>query len=277
MPDLPFELEREIFELVFRTDPKNVDLKTTLCSVARRVQTWIDPLFYEVMTFERDRPAQLFLNLVDSNMKPPAFFSAVKILCLAFYVSATNACRILATCTGIEMLACWVDLSAHPESVTLIKRLPLRRLSLEITHLTRILVPTAGGQGTSAEWLSNLTHLHMVVWDDDPNATEHISTIQRLPHLTHLVLNLGAQALGVQHVASVFSVCPSLRVFVGLTDSFDPLDFDLKKDEYRRVVVQPLLDDFIADWVAPYFGLPDMWSLAEVAIEDRAASRQNRF
>ncbi|KAJ7132994.1 hypothetical protein C8R46DRAFT_654185 [Mycena filopes] len=277
MPDLPFELEREIFELVFRLDPQNAVLKLTLCMVARRVQTWIDPIFYGLVTIETDRHAQLFLTLVDSNLKPPGFFSAVKILSLTFYVSAANACRILAACAGIEMLACWVDFITapeFPEFITLVKRLPLCRLSLEFAHLSRILVPTAAGHGSSAGWLSNLTHLHIVVWPRDNSnvtVTERMSTLQFLPHLTHLALDFGESRwdLGAQYTALVCSVCPSLRVFVVQMDP--PFDLDPEKED-RRLVMQDRRVDLLAAWAASYFGLPDMWSLAETAIENRAVA-----
>ncbi|KAJ7188966.1 hypothetical protein C8R46DRAFT_1206077 [Mycena filopes] len=280
MPDLPPELEREIFELAFRQDPKNVPLKLTLCSVAHRVQTWIDLIFYEFVPIEKDHDAQRFLGLIDSNLKPPAFFSAVKILCLTLFVSATNALRILNACPGVEMLACWVNFRTQPEFpefITLVKRLPLRRLSLELAHLLRLLLPTAGE--TSAGWLSNLTHLFIVVWNN--NATEQISALRRLPHLTHLAAGLGPPyGLGAQHVALVCSTCPSLRVFVGLTDPMEmPLDFDPENlNEYRRVVVQTQPDesDLMPVWAAQSF-VPDLWSRAEVIIGNRAAAGRPHF
>ncbi|KAJ7188954.1 hypothetical protein C8R46DRAFT_32815 [Mycena filopes] len=267
MPKLPPELEREIFELAFRQDLKNVPLKITLSMVAHRVQTWIDLIFYESVPVRNDHYAERFLSLIDTNSKPPA---AVKTLCLTYVVSATNALRILNACPGVEMLACWVDFKTQPEFpefITLVKRLPLRRLSLEFAHLSRLL-PMPGE--TSAGWLSTLTHLYIVVWEN--STTEEVSTLRRLPHLTHFAFHLGYEGLDAQHLALVCSICPSLRVVLGLTDPhYGPLDFDPESLD-DRVVVQTQESDMEADWAAQSFGLPDMWSRAEVAIQNRAVA-----
>ncbi|KAJ7033405.1 hypothetical protein C8F04DRAFT_1104641 [Mycena alexandri] len=260
MPNLPRELEREIFELALRGDRRNTDLKLALCMVARRVQIWIDLIFYEMVMVRDDHHAGRFLSLVDSNIKPPAFFSAVKILCLPFYVSAPNAYRILTACTAVELLACWSNCVNHPEFSSLIGQLPLRRLSLELTHLSRV-------PATRGTWLSSLTHMYIIMWVDK-DILGLLATIKRLPHLTHVALDCGIVDFSAEHAAVVCSSCPSIRVLVILI-LLESCEIEEEANDYRVVVQNILPRDPIADWEAPYFDLPDMWSRAEATIEER--------
>ncbi|KAJ7033402.1 hypothetical protein C8F04DRAFT_1104627 [Mycena alexandri] len=266
MPNLPYELEREIFELALRADRQNSDLKLALCMVARRVQIWIDLIFYEMVTVQDDHHADRFLSLVDSNIKPLAFFSAVKILCLPSYVSAPNACRILTACTAVEQLACWSHCVNHPEFSSLIGRLPLRRLSLELIHLSRV-------PATHETWLSSLTHMYIIILVDK-DILGLLPTIRRLPHLTHVAVNFRFAYVSAEHAAVLCSSCPSLRVLVILSESYDMSPRWIEEEAINdyRVVVQSAPQDPIADWEAPYFDLPDMWSRAEATIEVNRAS-----
>ncbi|KAJ7721483.1 hypothetical protein B0H16DRAFT_1335246 [Mycena metata] len=262
MPNLPFELEREIFELAFRGDRQNSNLKLAFCMVARRVRVWIDLIFYAMVTIRDDGRAGRFLSLVDSNLKPPTFFSAVKILYLGAFVSAPKACRILASCPAVELFTFWVNCDAHPESSNLIGRLPLRRLSLELNHISRL-------PATPGTWLSSLNHLYIIVWSDD-NILELLLTIRRLPHLTHVAVDFGFAPVSAEHIAVVCSSCPSLRVLVIIADSNSNPQHIEEENDYRVVAQkQPEEEDFLADWEAQYFGLPDMWSRAEATIEER--------
>ncbi|KAJ7794286.1 hypothetical protein B0H14DRAFT_2622002 [Mycena olivaceomarginata] len=107
MPELPSELEHEIFTIAFWSSGRDVALKLTLCLVARHVQFWIKCLFYEVVSILGDHCANRFLSLV--NLKPPGFFTVVKCLCITYSVKVATAYSILAACTAVESLACWVD------------------------------------------------------------------------------------------------------------------------------------------------------------------------
>ncbi|KAJ7721478.1 hypothetical protein B0H16DRAFT_1386223 [Mycena metata] len=260
MPNLPFELEREIFELAFRAGRRNANLKLAFCMVARRVQVWIDLIFYAMVTIRDDHRAGQFLCLVDSKLKPPAFFSAVKVLCLPSYVSAQNACRILAACPAVERLALWIDCDSdtHQEFSSLIGGLPLRRLSLELNHISRV-------PATPGTWLSNLTHLYIIVWAHS-TLLELLPTIRRLPHLTHIALDFGFASPSAEHTAVVCSSCPSLRVLVVRVNDIRQ---QIEKDANDYRVVAQNWHEPIADWEAPCFGLPDVWSRAEAAIEER--------
>ncbi|KAJ6539407.1 hypothetical protein B0H19DRAFT_1240149 [Mycena capillaripes] len=261
MPELPSELERDIFELAFRTNRRElrrgVALKQTLCLVARRVQIWIDLVYYELVSITNQRGAERFLSLIQSNLKPPGFFAAVKTLCLPSDVTAKIACGILSTCPQIESLACWVDYKNNTELPLLLCPLPLRRLSIEAKHFSTIpLIPST--------WLSGVTHLDLFTWRSFP--ASDLSKLESLPRLTHVALTI--TKMGSEHVAVVRASCPRLQVLVLLKERNAPTP-DFEND--HRIVVQDEPKDPDADWEAPYFGQPDMWSCAEAVVEQQMA------
>ncbi|KAJ7047305.1 hypothetical protein C8F04DRAFT_1246976 [Mycena alexandri] len=281
MPDLPPELEREIFELAARDNrlpakhneyrplakhncedrllaKRNCEDRLALCLVARRVRHWVDLIFFKMVTVLDASEASRFLRLIQSNLKPPGFFAAVKILCLTYSRAASHACGILAACTQVEYLACWVDFGGHPDFPQLFSQLPLRRLSMEVTHFLRIPL-------TPSMWFSKLTHLELVAWHDYDAA--NLSILAHLPRLTHVALNLGFEGKR-EHAAVVCSSCPLLRVLILIV--INPLaSRALAQDP--RIVLQDRLKDIVGDWEAPYFGLPDMWDRADTIVEEQRA------
>ncbi|KAJ7498849.1 hypothetical protein FB451DRAFT_12690 [Mycena latifolia] len=261
MPELPPELEREIFELALRTNRQDAAFKLTLSLVARRVQFWVDLAFYEMVTISHETQATKFVKLIASKLKPPDFFTAVKILCLPYSVTGEQACAILSACTKVQMLACWVDCTDSPELPLLVSRLPLRRLSIEYQHFLEIPV-------VASTWLSNLTHVDLVLWDFGLSDID-LSTLSRLPRVTHVALPLYRTASA--HAAIVCSSCPNLRVLVIISDPNREEDTDPAQNYLfdPRIVVEAGPTNIIQDWEALYFGLPDLWSYAEDAIAQR--------
>ncbi|KAF7352750.1 hypothetical protein MVEN_01241300 [Mycena venus] len=257
MPELPPELEREILvELVFKADRQNLNLKLTLCLVARRVQFWIDSIFYEVVSLTSQRSAVKFLTLVRSNEKPPGFFTVVKRLCLTVAVKAVTAFGILGVCTAVEALACWVDFYPEPDLPVLISRLPLRRLSIEFHHFSRIPL-------NPSTWLSSLTHLELFTWL--ALSAPDLSRLAHLPCLTFVAVN--NVHMSKELVAEVRTSCPRLQALVLLQ----------RPNEIRRpylrmaqndphIVVQEQSRNPVQDWEAAHFGYPDMWSRAEASM-----------
>ncbi|KAJ7665558.1 hypothetical protein B0H17DRAFT_1336549 [Mycena rosella] len=259
MPELPRELEREIFELALLCDRKDAALKLALSLVARRVQFWVDLVFYKMVTISNEKDAEKFAKLIASSLKPPGFFAAVKTLCIPYKVTAGQACAILSACTGVQFLACWIDSKNCPELPLLLCRLPLRRLSVEFQHLLKIpLVPSA--------WFSNLTHLELVIWENSGVPELDFSTLGRLPSITHVALP-SAQT-GPTHAAVVCSSCPNLQVLVIIRDPFNDQVEDYSFD-IRIVMLDDDLEDCMTEWEAYHFGLPDMWSRAEEVVQKR--------
>ncbi|KAJ7665559.1 hypothetical protein B0H17DRAFT_1211010 [Mycena rosella] len=258
MPSLPHELEREIFELALLSDRKDAALKLALSLVARRVQFWVDLVFYKMVTISDAKHADKFANLVASNLKPPGFFARVNSLCLPYSVTAKQACTILSACTGVQFLACWVNSKYCPELPLLLGRLPLRRLSVEFRHFLKILSVLASA------WFSNLTHLNLVMWADGYPQKLDLSTLSRLPGVTHVAL---PSEIDPAHAAVVCSSCPNLQVLVVIHNPYTDLIHDYSFD--IRIVVNDDPDDCTTDWEAHYFGSPDIWSHAEDVIQKR--------
>ncbi|KAJ7700159.1 hypothetical protein B0H17DRAFT_1129125 [Mycena rosella] len=133
----------------------------------------VDLVFYKMVTISDAKHADKFANLVASNLKPLAFLHGV---------TAKQACTILSACTGVQFLACWVNSKYCPELPLLLGRLPLRRLSVEFRHFLKILSVLASA------WFSNLTHLNLVMWADGYPQKLDLSTLSRLPGVTHVAL-----------------------------------------------------------------------------------------
>ncbi|KAJ7682740.1 hypothetical protein DFH06DRAFT_1389901 [Mycena polygramma] len=241
MPDLPSELEREIFELAYRCSGREPTLKRALCLVARRVKYC---------------HAERFLNLIGSNLKQPNLLRAIKTLCVPYAVAAANAGRILEACSEVESLACWVDCTYDLRPLDLLSQLPLLRLSIEAHHFSNTPVSTS-------TWLSRLTHIELFAWRNY-DASE-LYKLGALPRLTHVALS--TLKMGSEHAAIVCSCCLILQILVLLKDAYDDQKPVFRYDP--RVVVQDAPEDLIGDWEASYFGRPDMWYRAEAALKQQ--------
>ncbi|KAJ7290183.1 hypothetical protein C8J57DRAFT_338150 [Mycena rebaudengoi] len=208
-PQLPPELECEIFETAARNYRDNFESSQVinLSLVARRVHFWVEPVFLEVIALWDENHAKKFLKLAD--MKSVGFLAnAVRALCIPYQVDTLTAHRILSVCTGVRMLACWVDyrnapasppLTVNPLSL-LISRLPLTRLEIELDHFLHIPLDTS-------TWRSTLTQLDLTFWDP-MNDPARLSSLRRLPRLTRVTLSGGNIALARALCSSI----PSLEV-----------------------------------------------------------------
>ncbi|KAJ7863067.1 hypothetical protein B0H14DRAFT_481558 [Mycena olivaceomarginata] len=277
MPTLPFELECEVFEIATHNDRRNAALKLNLSLVARRVQYWsvLDPsrpmlltvtrvelVYYESVTLMDQASADKFLKLV--NSKSPGFFAtAVKALCFAFFVSATEASRILSFCTNVQMLACWVDQKTSPDLAPLLSALPLNQLSIELDHFSNIPL-------SPPTWLSHLTHISLILWHTPSHYDPHNPGLWRLgqlPRMTHVALSNARRA----DTTIVCSRCASLQVL--LVVHTDEIEADEIFEFDPRIVLGPQEDepeDFGLDWEDLVFRRPNnMWAYAEDVIRRR--------
>ncbi|THU90900.1 hypothetical protein K435DRAFT_863925 [Dendrothele bispora CBS 962.96] len=117
IPELPSELEREIFELAARTH-KGTALNLAL--VSRRTQIWMERLLYQSIVLDSTDQLRHFLRTV--AVRPPSFFAEyVKRLYLTTFVDLDTALQLLSVCTGITHLTSW----AGPETPTLKEQLPV--------------------------------------------------------------------------------------------------------------------------------------------------------
>ncbi|KAF7362241.1 hypothetical protein MVEN_00570300 [Mycena venus] len=221
----------------------------------------IDRIFYELVTLANDRHAEKFRQLIQSDSKPPGFFTVVKTLCLTYTVPGSTACGILAACKEVRSLACWVD-NQSPQLPLLVSRLPLRRLSIELEHFSSIPVDP------SSLWLSSLTHIDLVPWGDFP--AQGLSKLRHFPRLTHVALNPARMSGTPEHIAIVCSSCPCLQVLILLRRRNSP-DPGPQQEHDHRIVMLEEPNGRMEDWEASYFGHEDIWSRAEVIVAKQKA------
>ncbi|KAJ7769031.1 hypothetical protein B0H14DRAFT_2967985 [Mycena olivaceomarginata] len=262
MPELPLELECQIFELAFKPNSRNIQLKVTLCPRC----TTIDRIFYGLVAIRDDRRGQRFLSLIQSNSKPADFFRVVKTLSLAYSLDGGTAGNILAACPNVESLTCWVASSVASRKLPLlISRLPLQRLSIQVSHFSRI-------PATSSEtWLSSLTHLDLYVDTRPPPQLSQLLT--HLAHLSHICLSSAIVRAAMEYVEMVCSSRPHFQVLIvpchaTLVSWVEVILPPTAQDDDR--VVQAIPQDVREDWA--YAGHSDMWSLAEASVKLRKSS-----
>ncbi|KAJ6508725.1 hypothetical protein C8R45DRAFT_968471 [Mycena sanguinolenta] len=256
MPTIPSELEREIFEIAIRDNRDDTVLKLNLSLVARRVQYWIDLVSYEMVTIVNQAEAQKLLELV--NRKSQNFFAhAVKALCIAYYVSADDASRILSVCTNLQQLACWVPWENSADLPQIISSLPLTQLSIELGHFLSISL-------SQSTWCLDLTHLELRWWSTSPRTSPNLG---ELPNLTHVSLS-GTRWSEAQ---SVCQTCASLQLLLILSISRWEAEEEYAFD--ARIVVAPSHfsgPNVLETWKDVVFRRPEsMWAYAEDIILQR--------
>ncbi|KAJ6520386.1 hypothetical protein C8R45DRAFT_59175 [Mycena sanguinolenta] len=256
MSDLPVELQREIFELAVRSNHKDAALKLNLSLVAHHVHCWVDTVFYETVTILSHASGTKFVKIIDS--KPPGFFGRVVKSLLMMSVRASSCARILSTCTGIQSLAWWVGEDPTLALSVTVSQLPLQRLVLAskyLTFFTAALPPPI--------WLATLTHLETGVSSD-----ADLKELRLFPRLTHVAL-YGPQ----DHCAQmVVDNCPSLRILVIIPGRHAPAAASAVSLVDPRIVIEPDSDEFVDDWEAAQFGLPNLWTRVEGVLMERLAA-----
>ncbi|KAJ7049938.1 hypothetical protein C8F01DRAFT_1001456 [Mycena amicta] len=180
--DLPYELEREIFELTARAYP---EFAPQLALVCKYVQTWVEAVIYEtIVVGAPNRTQRLFLNTV--AVRPPSFFGrTVRNLHIATGLSAHHAHRLLTICTSLSSLTCWSPLLISPNELyaLLDRSLYLRRLSIDASLLWAPISSADAHHPSFAHPLfAKLTHLEIV----NPPWWFGWSPLLALPRLTHL-------------------------------------------------------------------------------------------
>ncbi|KAL0579008.1 hypothetical protein V5O48_003003 [Marasmius crinis-equi] len=201
------------------------------------------------------------------DMLPRAFFAQhVKRLCLTVSIIPHDAARILECCTGVTSLACWVDFrDSHPPIglSQLLTSLPLRRLSIELENFQELSL-------VDSIWCTQLSHLDLRMWDTQ-EMTFPINTLHSLPSLTHLAIYAGNWEMDRSTLERILSQKPLLRVLVLVIDE------DQEEERERPALTDPRMvymprPEPVPDWEAPYRGLQDIWSQAEVLVARRVAS-----
>lgn len=207
----------------------------------------------------------LFMRTLAS--KPAEFFAThVKCLCLSVSVEPADAEKILFTCTGVKMLAFWVDyLSAFPDSSIshLISPLPLHRLSIEAQHLHAICQsPSNPSRDFDSIWYTHLTQLDVVFWPENDSYT--IPCLTHFPCLTHVGLWHPHGLVDENVILFVLDSCERLEILLIVVDESDLAQIHLTFQD-PRVVLMPYPSTVIQDWEASFMGKPSTWARAKEA------------
>ncbi|KAF7376663.1 hypothetical protein MSAN_00083100 [Mycena sanguinolenta] len=180
--DLPYELEREIFEVSARAHPKYAP---QLALVSRYVQTWVEAVIYETIVLGgRSKKQDLFWDTFSS--RPPAFFSKnVRNLHLTSGISYTRARDIISVCPNLSSLTCWANPLISRQEFCALLSTNLRRLSIDASILWSSTSPTTVPDLTHPIF-ARLSHLEIV---NPPSTFDWTPLLQgSVPNLTHLAL-----------------------------------------------------------------------------------------
>ncbi|KAJ7879473.1 hypothetical protein B0H14DRAFT_2341367, partial [Mycena olivaceomarginata] len=177
IPELPYELERQILELSARAHPKHAP---QLALVSRYVQIWVEAVIYETIVLGGIGRSKQDLFWSTLSLRPPNFFSKnVRHLHLTSGVSYTRARHLISVCTNLSTLTCWAKSSQHQRGAA------LRRLSIDADMLWPRNGPNTVPDLTHPVFAS-LTHLEIV----NPRSGFDWSPLLdgSVPHLTHLAM-----------------------------------------------------------------------------------------
>ncbi|KAF7305780.1 hypothetical protein HMN09_00731700 [Mycena chlorophos] len=209
--DLPFDIERDIFELTARAFP---GFAPQLALVCKYVQAWVEAVMYETVVLGAARPWTHQKSLLDTlALRPPTFFGrTIQHLHLSTGSSDAYAqLLLLGACTNLTSLTCWSTTLHPPELHSILAQSPfLRRLSVDAALLGSIADPLFAKL--------QLTHLEIV----NPPVNADWSMLLALPRLTHLAFGeLSAAHEGMPEFfgAALASTSPRLEMLIAISRS----------------------------------------------------------
>ncbi|KAL0952094.1 hypothetical protein HGRIS_008727 [Hohenbuehelia grisea] len=253
--DFPLDLQRDILEFSARVD---VRIALQLVLVSSLVRSWIDPVLYEAVTLIHQPTASQFLVAI--QLKQAGFFANVKALCIGYHLGAELASKVLAVCTRVEELACWVP--THKLSTRL--DISPCRLSIRIadSHFELPFKPEPAPDFSTSLY-SNVTHLEFMDDIQQWNGWDHFD---RIPKLTHLSLSWTDEGNDPSTlVTRILASCPKLQILLLLLDKHEH-ESGLALFGSPRVVVMHDAGSF-ANWEARMADKPDRWDAAEAIAE----------
>ncbi|KDR67513.1 hypothetical protein GALMADRAFT_258131 [Galerina marginata CBS 339.88] len=275
---LPYDLERDIFELAARAFPGHA---VKLCTISRYVQEWMERIIYETVVL--DLPlftTKLFLRTFYS--RPTNFFARnVKRLYMTNFLAFPEAREIVAACAGLTDLVCWADPISKSQGnfVDLLSPACIRHLSVKIDALWGISTSQSHFKRQFTPHLfPNLSHLEIVNPPGSYSATQvDWDGLRALPKLTHLAVGdlwHKTHLHFIPHFEQTLVQCENLKVLLLISQDDGFVD-ELRKSGIQqdsRVVVKtefnsPLpLSEY---WDSVRQGGPDFWGLADrMALEN---------
>ncbi|KAF7308051.1 hypothetical protein MKEN_01167400 [Mycena kentingensis (nom. inval.)] len=238
-PRLTEDLERLVCELCCSMYP---DMLFPLSLVARRVQSWLEPLRYRTVNAD-DYPRLLRV----SRNKPAAFLgTAVRRVLLPVYCEGFG--ELLRQCTGLRHLAVTTEARYVVDLRDIFPLLRLQRLALNIT-----------------EFFPATAHPSLVPLATE--ATAFLPFLLLLPALTHLAYHHIVDGDAVRDLLG----CPALEYLIRLTEySSDALEI--------CQILQPTNDIRLVvctyeDWFDGVLDGRTYWDVAEEFVAGKRAGR----
>ncbi|KAJ7255552.1 hypothetical protein C8J57DRAFT_1655028 [Mycena rebaudengoi] len=248
-PSLPFDLEREIFEMAATRYPETIP---ALLLVAQRVFQWIEPIFYRTLVFK-----------AKSSRDPAAFCpESAK---LAKYVQnmliwsapyrVDFALRVLSSCSGIRKLMLF---EPHLTMLPALEKMQLRQLTVDLQRLFGITAIDPARPLFGA-----LTHLRLFDHPEGLNVAE-------FPALTHLCLSNYPE---LDFISATLANCRRLCVLVIMFWSQPRVlrysKLDLLIDDLRFVLMSLSIKECMEDWKLGAKGGRDFWFHTEKFVSRR--------
>jgi hypothetical protein len=188
---------------------------------------------------------------------------------------------VIRACTGVEDLACWLNLEEPcPSLVEAILALRPKKLSGRLITLTGSIQPDFG-----LGFFSRVTHLDII---DECSQWKAWSDLYLLRSLTHLAcgsivdtVRYGPSDPLVQFITTLLERCPSLRVCI-LNDTWPYPELLSKAINLFKNLSDPRLlfscaYNPLGVWQMTSLGMDDIWRLAEKKVQEKSSTPEGLF
>ncbi|KAJ7166733.1 hypothetical protein C8R46DRAFT_1351021 [Mycena filopes] len=255
VPNLPPELERDIFELCALYYPQSIPK-------SKSKSEWMRPLLYRTLIFDHESypikeqtKAALPVHSVDriaplEETSHVSCFAAVRHLFLSSASDSAASTALLSACPNVENLSLF---GVNAEWIPLISRLPLRHLYAPPPQII----------GTFGPAFPHLTHIE--IFESRPSSSW--DNLVALPRLSHLSFHDSLPEVFLR----LLRLCAHLRVLIcmGMVDNAD-----LAQD-VRFVCTS--CNHYVQDWYMGARWGEDYWHRAELFIAKRRAGEIRHY
>lgn len=184
---------------------------------------------------------------------------------------ADQATSILKTCPNVEDLGLWLIAGPHELLLNLLKSRPIRRLSVNISHLFESQL----GELNSS-YLQHLTHMDIICVPRGSD-WESWKALADLPNLTHLAYERDSTD-AITHGA--LQHCSQLRVivlFYVMRRNVPDFDGVFGPQNKNRVVVLDRITKPVHHWELGAMGQEDFWARADRILLERRQTCSIRY
>ncbi|TFK73875.1 hypothetical protein BDN72DRAFT_834204 [Pluteus cervinus] len=265
LPRLPPEIEYEIFTLALKLQRKDC---TRLMCVAKRVEEWLAPLIYNVLSFTSVLGKRQTLSTFER------YGHHVQQILIICHIPITES-DLFKYCPNIRVLGFWFDVSLNKGVFGLKSLKSLILDDLDFFQTERPSMKTDDIEKKA--WFSNITHIVVTTI-----LSRHSSTLRLFPNLTHLMLLSSNSQDILRHILRSY---PTLKVVVWLLlqitsdETITVIDMNSgpapKVDDERVVTIDCNFSEQRAK-AAKGEVEEDVWVVAERTVEERRKQRPRK-